>query len=87
MLNSSEPEVSCLEDSDDQTGFTGKDLRIPAAEVAEGHSLCLNLGPTVMVHARVGKDFLDMKQNERRIKFIRVGDTVSGPAQGRTNVE
>ena len=84
MLNSSEPEVSCLEDSDDQTGFTGKDLGIPAAE---WQSLCLNLGPTVMVHARVGKDFLDIKQNERRIKFIRVGDTVSGPAQGRTNVE
>ena len=29
-----------------------------------------------MVHVRVGKEFPDMKQNERRIKFIRVGDTV-----------
>ena len=48
--------------------------RIPAAEAAEWHSLCLNLGPTVMVHAWVGKEFSDMKQNEKRIKFIRVGD-------------
>ena len=29
-----------------------------------------------MVQVRVGKEFPDMKQNERRIKFIRVGDTV-----------
>ena len=29
-----------------------------------------------MVHALAGKEFLDMRQNERRIKFMRVGDTV-----------
>ena len=29
-----------------------------------------------MVRARVGKEFPDMRQNEREIKFIRVGDTV-----------
>ena len=29
-----------------------------------------------MVHAWVGKEFPDMRQNERRIKFIRVGDAV-----------
>ena len=30
----------------------------------------------VMVHVRVGKDFPDMRQGERRIKFISVGDVV-----------
>ena len=34
-----------------------------------------------MVHAQVGKEFLDMKQNEREIKFIRVGDTVRRAGQ------
>ena len=29
-----------------------------------------------MVHARIGKEFPDMRQNEREIKFIRVGDAV-----------
>ena len=29
---------------------------------------------TVMVYVRVGKELPDMRQNERRIKFIRVGD-------------
>ena len=29
-----------------------------------------------MVQARVGKEFPNMRQNERRIKFIRVGDAV-----------
>ena len=29
-----------------------------------------------MVRARVGKEFPDMRQYERRIKFIRVGDAV-----------
>ena len=29
-----------------------------------------------MVRARVGKEFPDMRQNEREIKFIRVGDAV-----------
>ena len=27
-----------------------------------------------MVQARVGKEFPDMKQNEKEVKFIRVGD-------------
>ena len=34
------------------------------------------LWATKSVSARVGKEFLDMRQNEREIKFIRVGDTV-----------
>ena len=29
-----------------------------------------------MVCARVGKEFPDMRQNERRIKSIRVGDAI-----------
>ena len=29
-----------------------------------------------MAHGRVGKDFADMRQNERETKFIRVGDAV-----------
>ena len=29
-----------------------------------------------MVQVQVGKEFPDMRQNEREIKFIRVGDTV-----------
>ena len=41
-----------------------------------------------MVQARVGKEFRDMRQNEREIKFTRMGDTYnSGPAQGRIDVE
>ena len=30
----------------------------------------------VVVHARVGKEFPDRRQDERKIKFIRVGDAV-----------
>ena len=30
----------------------------------------------VVVRAQVGKEFPDVRQNEREIKFIRVGDTV-----------
>ena len=30
----------------------------------------------VMVHVQAGKEFPDMRQNERRIKFIRAGDAV-----------
>ena len=30
---------------------------------------------TVVVRVQVGKAFPDMRQNEREIKFIRVGDT------------
>ena len=30
----------------------------------------------VVVQARVGKEFPDMRQNEREIKFITVGDAV-----------
>ena len=36
----------------------------------------------VVVRVQVGKEFLDMRQNKREIKFIRVGDAVNGPAQG-----
>ena len=31
---------------------------------------------TVMVCVQVGKEFPDMRHNERRIKFIRVGDAI-----------
>ena len=29
-----------------------------------------------MVHEQVGKEFPDMRQNEREIKFIRIGEAV-----------
>ena len=35
----------------------------------------------VMVRACAGKEFPDMRQNERKIKFIRVGDTVRTAGQ------
>ena len=38
---------------------------------------------SVVVHAWVGKDFPDMRQNEREIKFIRVGDAVRTAGQLR----
>ena len=31
---------------------------------------------TVIAHLQVGEEFPDMRQNKRRIKFIRVGDTI-----------
>ena len=34
-----------------------------------------------MVRASVGKEFPDMKENEREIKFIRVGDAVRTAGQ------
>ena len=34
-----------------------------------------------MVHVRVGKEFLDMRQNEREIKFIRMEDAVRTAVQ------
>ena len=37
--------------------------------------------PTVMVWAQVGKELPDMRQNERKIKFIRVGDAVRTVSQ------
>ena len=36
----------------------------------------------VVVRAWVGKEFPDMRQNERRIKFIRVGDAIRTAGQG-----
>ena len=36
---------------------------------------------SVMVQAWVGKEFPDMRQNEREIKFIRVGDAVRTAGQ------
>ena len=36
---------------------------------------------SVVVQVRVGKEFPDMRQNEREIKFIRVGDAVRTVAQ------
>ena len=35
----------------------------------------------VVVWARVGKEFPDVRQNEREIKFIRVGDAVRTAGQ------
>ena len=34
-----------------------------------------------MVQARVGKEFLDIRQNEREIKFIRIGEAVRTAGQ------
>ena len=34
-----------------------------------------------MVWERVGKEFPDMRQNEREIKFIRIGDAVTTEGQ------
>ena len=43
----------------------------------------------VVVHAWVGKEFPDMRQNERSIKFIRVGDAVrtAGQLKGEPTLE
>ena len=41
-------------------------------EIAKSH---------VVVRARVGKEFPDVRQNERRIKFLRVGDAVRTAGQ------
>ena len=35
----------------------------------------------VMVQAQAGEEFQDMRQNERKVKFIRVGDTVRRAGQ------
>ena len=39
--------------------------------------------PHVMIYAQVGKEFPDMRQNEREIKFIRVGGAVRPAGQLR----
>ena len=36
---------------------------------------------SVVVWVRVGKEFPDMRQNEREVKFIRVGDAVRTAGQ------
>ena len=36
---------------------------------------------SVLVWVQVGKEFPDMRQNEREIRFIRVGDTVRTAGQ------
>ena len=43
---------------------------------------------SVMVHEQLGKEFPDMRQNERRIKFIREGDMVrtAGWLKGELNL-
>ena len=41
----------------------GRILKVPGALI-------------VMAHLQVGEEFPDMRQNKRRIKFIRVGDTI-----------
>ena len=37
----------------------------------------------VMIHSWVGKEFPDMRQNEREIRFIRIGDAVRTVGQLR----
>ena len=37
-----------------------------------------------MVHAQVGKEFPDMRQDEKRIKFIRAGDAVNQLKRSQT---
>ena len=45
--------------------------------IARGKSIEWEQGMgIVMVHVRAGKEFPDMRQNERRIKFIIVGDAI-----------
>ena len=39
-------------------------------------SISLVIEETVVLWEQAGKEFPDMRQNEREIKFIRVGDTV-----------
>ena len=34
-----------------------------------------------MIHVQVGKEFPDMRQNERRIEFTRMGDAVRTSGQ------
>ena len=41
---------------------------------------------SVAVRAQVGKEFPDMRQNGRAIKFLRMGDAVR-TAQGKTDIE
>ena len=43
---------------------------------------------TVVVRVQVGKAFPDVRQNEKEIKFIRVGDTVrtAGQLKGERTV-
>ena len=43
--------------------------------------LTVGLQVTVVVRAWVGKEFSDMRQNEREIKFIRLGDAVRTAGQ------
>ena len=47
------------------------------------NSHCQTVGPEVLVvvRARAGKEFPDMRQNEREIRFIRMGDTVRTAGQ------
>ena len=43
--------------------------------------LTVGLQVTVVVGAWVGKEFLDMRQSEREIKFITMGDAVRTAGQ------
>ena len=51
-------------------GGGGRDPKIPVRATKN-----------VVVRARVGKEFPDMRQNERETKFIRMGDTVRPAGQ------
>ena len=43
--------------------------------------MVMTLMASTVVWVRVGKEFPDMRQNEREIKFIRVGDAVRRAGQ------
>ena len=47
----------------------------PWPQLSEGYDNLIS-PTTVGVHVWVGKEFPDMRQNERELKFIRVGDPV-----------
>ena len=53
---------------------------LPWPQLPEGYDNLIS--PTsVVVCVWVGKEFPDMRQNEREIKFIRVGDTIRKAGQ------
>ena len=41
----------------------------------------ISVGQTVVVQAQVEKEFLNMRQNEREIWFIRIGDAIRTAGQ------
>ena len=56
-------------------------FRLKVTYVTVKSTLIFKIVLYVVVHAWVGKEFTDMRQNERRIKFIRVGDAIRTAGQ------